>query len=531
MTGKGCILVVDDTAASLLMLTEILTAEGYDVHPADTGELALVAVANAKPELIVLDIRMPGMNGFEICRRLKQETDTRDIPLMFISALSDTADRVTGLGLGAVDFLSKPFEKEELLARIRTHLELSRLRNRLEEMVAEQTASLKAANDQLRLELDERLHAERALRESEERFRSMADNAPAVIWTSGRDTRINFVNHYALTLTGRTSEELAGGGWNEILHPEDLEHKYAECASIVAAKRDYRVEYRARGADGQYRWMLESAMPRFLADGSFTGYIGIAVDISEMKRHQEQLLAAQKLESLGVMVSGIAHKFNNLIGSIIAEADLALSELSAGSPAHGSVERINAIAMRAADIVFVLTAYASARPDGALITLDVSSVVEETLQLIKATVSRNVEFSVALTRNLPAIRADLSQIRQLVMNLLTNACESLPNDQGSVCVNTSCTRIAPEDAAKGHVSLPARDYVRLCVTDSGCGIPVEALGKIFDPFFTTKFPGRGLGLAAVQGIVRSLGGRIAVASTPGRGSTFEVLFPSMAIAG
>jgi two-component system, cell cycle sensor histidine kinase and response regulator CckA len=187
--------------------------------------------------------------------------------------------------------------------------------------------------------------------------------------------------------------------------------------------------------------------------------------------------------------------------------------------------------MRAADIVYVLTAYANARPDGALVTLDISSVVEETVQLIKATVSRNIAFSVRLTRKLPAIRAEISQIRQVVMNLLTNACESLPNHQGSVCVNTSCIRITPEDAAKGHVSLPAGGYVQLCVTDSGCGIPVEARGKIFDPFFTTKFPGRGLGLAAVLGIVRSLGGTITVESTAGRGSTFEVLFPCMAGAG
>ena len=527
MTSKGIILAVDDAPGSLWLLTEILTAEGYDVRPADNGELALAAVTASKPELILLDIRMAGMDGFEVCRRLKEKSDTRDIPVMFISAVTDTRDRVAGLNVGAVDFLSKPFQKEELLARIRTHLELSRLRNRSEEMVAERTANLKASNEQLRLELTERVRAEQALRESEERFRTMADNAPVVIWTCGPDNKINFVNRYALTLTGRTLEELTGGYGEEVVHPEDLEHKLPKYVPMIAARRECRIEYRARAADGEYRWMLATVIPRFLADDSFAGYIGIAVDITDLKHNQEQLLATQKLESLGIMVSGIAHNFNNLVGAIIAEADLALSELPPDSPAHGNVEQINAIAMRAADIVYVLTAYASFGPAGEVMSLDFSSVVEEALQLVKATVSRNIAFSVTLDRKLPAIRADVSQIRQIVVNLLTNACESLPNQQGSVNVNTSCVHICADTAEKDLISLPAGDYVQLCVTDSGCGIPAEVQGKIFDPFFTKKFPGRGLGLAAVQGIVRSLGGIVTVQSTIERGSTFEVLLPAV----
>jgi C4-dicarboxylate-specific signal transduction histidine kinase len=272
--------------------------------------------------------------------------------------------------------------------------------------------------------------------------------------------------------------------------------------------------------------MLATMIPRVRADGCFTGYIGVAVDITDLKQNQQQLLAAQKLESLGVMVSGIAHNFNNLVGAIIAEADLALSELPPDSPALGNVERINAIAMRAADIVFVLMAYASAGSAGGAMPLDLASVVEETLQLVKATVSKNITFSTALDRKVPAIHADMSQIRQVVMNLLTNACESLPHQQGSVDVNTSSVHIGTETAEKHQISLPAGDYVQLRVADSGYGIPAEDQDKIFDPFFTTKFPGRGLGLAAVQGIVRSLGGSVAVRNAPGGGSIFEVLLPS-----
>ncbi len=310
----------------------------------------------------------------------------------------------------------------------------------------------------------------------------------------------------------------------EVVHPEDLAVKYTEDLSANAAGRELRTEYRVRRADGAYRWMFDTATPRILVDGSFAGYIGIVLDISDWKQHQQELLATQKLESLGVLVSGVAHNFNNIMGAIIAEADLALSELPEGST-RGNVERISATAIRAANLVNLLTAYSASGPSGALAPVSVSSVVEEILQLIKATVSRNITFSIDLARKLPSVRADLSQFRQVVLNLLTNACESLPNQAGSVSVSTSGVSMGAKELAANRLTLPPGKYVRLYIQDSGCGIPIELQSKIFDPFYTTKFLGRGLGLAAVQGIVRSLGGSITVESNPGRGSVFEVLLP------
>jgi PAS domain S-box-containing protein len=464
------------------------------------------------------------MNGFEVCRRLKARRESRDIPLMFISAITETEERVEGLRLGAVDFVSKPFRKEELLARIETHLELSRLRERLEQQVAERTAKLKAANEQLRAELAERIRAEQALRESEARFRNMADTASVCIWTSGPDTKLNFCNKYGLTFCGRTLEELVGYGWKEVVHPEDLEFKYPDYVPIIESHREYRVEYRIRRADGEYRWMLDSATPRFLANGDFAGYVGVMLDITDLKRNQEQYLAAQKLESLGVLVAGVAHNFNNQMGTILAEADLALSDLPPDSPAYGNVERINAVAIRASGVVALLMAYAGSGATGAPTPVSLSEVVAETVRLFKVTVPKKVEFSNNLAGNLPAVRADVSQIRQVVMNLLTNASESLRNQEGTIRLTTSCVHLEDAAAVDG-TGLPPGNYVRLEVTDTGCGIAEEALNKLFDPFYSTKLFGRGLGLAAVQGIVRSLRGAVKVRSTPGRGSTFEILLP------
>lgn len=151
--NKGLILAVDDTPASLKLLTDILKTEGYDVRSAINGELALHAAAIQPPELILLDISMPGMDGFEVCQRLKQQSQTRDVPVVFVSSMSETMEKLKGFELGAVDYVTKPFQREELLARVHTHLELHRLRHRLEEMVEERTESLKASEIKLRTSL------------------------------------------------------------------------------------------------------------------------------------------------------------------------------------------------------------------------------------------------------------------------------------------------------------------------------------------------------------------------------------------
>src|SRR4051794_23735880 len=157
------ILIVDDEPECRTLLATVLTAEGYEVRSADGGPLALMSLGVNRPDLILLDIRMPGMDGFEVCRRIKMNSDTREIPLMFLSASNELSERLQGFQLGAVDYVSKPFRREELLVRVRTHLELGRLRAHLEALVSERTAEL---------------------RESEERFRIMADAAPVMIWGS-----------------------------------------------------------------------------------------------------------------------------------------------------------------------------------------------------------------------------------------------------------------------------------------------------------------------------------------------------------
>lgn len=206
MTGKGTIMVVDDTHASLLLLTDLLTREGYTVQPADSGELALKSVRVSFPDLILLDIRMPGMDGFEVLEHLKSQEETNKIPVIFLSAVTEVEQRALGIRLGAVDFISKPFQREEMLARVKTHVELSQLRVRLEH----QTLDLKVTNEELQNEIMEHRKADLTLQESEIFNRMLVENIPEYILMYDKEGIILYANEGVRNLSGLTEEELYG---------------------------------------------------------------------------------------------------------------------------------------------------------------------------------------------------------------------------------------------------------------------------------------------------------------------------------
>ena len=373
-------------------------------------------------------------------------------------------------------------------------------------------------------DITERRQTEAALQESEKRFRNMADTAPAMIWVSGPDKLCNFFNQGWLNFTGSTLDEALGNGWSAKVHPDDRDPCRTAYSAAFDARRSYQKECRLRRADGEYRWVLTTGVPRFESNGAFAGFVGSCTDITEVKRSQEEALARQKLEGLGVLAGGIAHDFNNLLGGILATSELVLSELPVDSPAYGGVESIKKVADRAAEIVRQMMAYAG-QESTEFEPLDLSGLVKEMLQLLKISISKRAFLTVDLPENLPAIRANSAQIRRVVMNLILNASEALGEEEGVVSVALEHVRSAPGPFADLEPAPVRNDYVRLTVGDTGSGMTEEIRARIFDPFFTTKFTGRGMGLAAVQGIVRDHGGTINVVSVPGHGSRFEVMLP------
>jgi len=243
---------------------------------------------------------------------------------------------------------------------------------------------------------------------------------------------------------------------------------------------------------------------------------------------EAQVQHAQRLESLGVLAGGIAHDFNNLLASIMGYASLAAMDLPEDSRARRSVDQVLVAAKTAADLTQQMLAY-SGRGTFLLEPVHLTQLIESVIRLLESTISKKATLRLRLAHDLPSIQADASQIRQVVMNLITNAAESLSDRPGTVEVTTGVERAELGQLpaiSPGHV-LPAGDYVYLEVRDTGCGMDEETLGKIFDPFFTTKFTGRGLGLAAVLGIIRGHHGSIQVESKPNQGTVFRVIFPAI----
>jgi two-component system, cell cycle sensor histidine kinase and response regulator CckA len=246
----------------------------------------------------------------------------------------------------------------------------------------------------------------------------------------------------------------------------------------------------------------------------------------EHRKLEAQVQHAQRLESLGVLAGGIAHDFNNLLASIMGYASLAAMDLAENSRARQCIDQVLIAARSAADLTQQMLAY-SGRGTFVLEPLNLTQLIESVVRLLESTIPKKVDLRMRLASDLPCIYGDASQIRQVVMNVITNAAESLGDNPGTVEVVTRAAYWETGELQaieRGHV-LPAGEYVCLQVTDNGCGMEAETLNKIFDPFFTTKFTGRGLGLAAVLGIVRGHRGSIKVESGRGIGTTFQVLFP------
>jgi PAS domain S-box-containing protein len=373
------------------------------------------------------------------------------------------------------------------------------------------------------------------LRESETRYRILSelssDYSFAVRVRDDRSITWEWASSGLERITGFDREVLSGSGWFSLLAEEDRQDAFRQLDDILSG-RSREMEFRILDRHGEEHW-VHTVIESVANEGGETLMVGATRDVTQIRRAEEErrrfdlhMREVQRLESLGVLAGGIAHDFNNMLTVIRGNARLALTDLEAGGVPSERIERICQAADHATKLTEQMLTY-SGRGTMQRQPLDLSELVHDMLDLLRASASEKTRLDPDLGEGLPLVDGDVTQIRQVVLNLVTNASEALGAEGGSIRVRTGLVAVDGQYLADGFGTADAKagDYVCLEVSDTGQGITPEERMHIFEPFFSTKTSGQGLGLAAVLGIVTAHGGVIRIESTPGRGATFEVLLP------
>ncbi len=495
MSGELSLLMIEDSERDAELILMELERGGLkvDYERVETAEGMREALARRSFDLVLSDYRLPAFSGLMALEVFK--SSGLDIPFIIVSGTIGEETAVTALRAGANDFVVKG--------------RLARLIPAIERELRE--GAERAA----------RRSAERALRETEERYRQIVETANEGIAIVASEGNISFANRRMASLLCVPVEELLGRSLLEFVHPDSVASTRGlwERAAIST-----QVELRFRGRDGSDSWALVDSTPTSAALGQEAGALLMVMDITQYKRVEEQLRHSQKMEAVGSLAGGVAHDFNNLLSVVLSYAGLALANLSPGDPLRGDMEEIKRAGERAADLTRQLLAF-SRRQFIAARPVELNQVLAGMEKMLRRLLGEDIQLSLLPAPSLAKAFADPGQVEQIVMNLVVNARDAMP-DGGQVTIETSNCEL-DEDYASAHHGVTAGRYVMLAVSDTGTGMDAATRQRIFEPFFTTKEKGKGtgLGLSTVFGIVKQSGGHVSVYSEVGRGSTFRVYLP------
>ncbi len=694
-------LAIDDNADNLITIKALLL-EAFPkstIFTATSGEEGLSLARISDPDVILLDILMPGLDGFAVCEALKNDAAHRDIPIVFVTALkSDKNQRIRALEVGAEGFLNKPIDECELAALMKAMIKLKQSqrlqfneRERLEYIIQERTKELceelearikdqahiirnkerlesltkilqyneaknlqdfldyalnqalillesvfgyiyfydeetqeftlnswsrgvmnecaikdqktlyqlkntglwgeavrqrKAIVDnnfaaphslkkgyptghvalcrfmtipvffekkivavagvanketdyddsdalQLTLLMDavwkttERIQAETKLRESELKYRTLADTGQALIWTSDTSKKCTYFNAPWLSFTGKSLEQELGDGWVQGIHPNDLQRCLDHYCANFDKREHFSMEYRLKNALGEYRWIQDKGTPRYDSQGTFLGYIGHCLDVTEMYAIQIRLRQSEKMEAIGQLAGGIAHDFNNILAGILGYTDMSLDIAETDSRLHKNLQKIFQASMRAKNLVHQILMF-SRQSNPQKIALALRPLVVEVLELLSASIPSSVRIESSLNDDISPILGDANALHETILNLATNAVYAM-QQKGVLTIKLNLGEITTPTYGRSGL-LSSGVYNILEVSDTGCGMDSATLAKIFNPFFTTKpvGEGTGMGLSVVHGIVKSHGGDIQIDSVPHKGTTFRIFLPVVA---
>jgi PAS domain S-box-containing protein len=502
------VLIVDDDPRTLLAMEALLSGPGRHTVTAASGQEALRRLLRQDFSVILMDVRMPDMDGFETADLIRQNERLRHVPIIFLSAIDTLeADVYRGAAKGAVDYLFKPVVPEVLKAKVSVFVDLFHI------------------NERLKL---------KAIQQSEERFRllveSMQDYAIFMLDPEGRVTSWNIG---AERIEGFQHEEIIGEPFARFYTTEDQAQGFPEQALRYAATngRSEQEGWRVR-KDGARFWANTVVSALLDERKNLVGFSVVTRDLTEKKRVEEvlresesklrrqaqeleqQLIASGRLVSLGVITASMAHEFNNPLGIVMGFTQQLLSEFEPNTPNHQALKIIDEETKRCQRIIQELLQYS--RPKNAdLCPTDVKQAIDKTMNMVANRLyKQKIETRAMIADDLPLIPADPQQLEQVLINLFLNAIDAMPKGG----------KLDVEAALK-----PTRENtpsVVITVIDSGSGIDQEDLAKIFQPFFSAKNgKGIGLGLPISERIIKNHGGTIAVESMPGKGTTFRIHLP------
>ncbi|GIV05625.1 MAG: hypothetical protein KatS3mg016_1200 [Fimbriimonadales bacterium] len=361
--------------------------------------------------------------------------------------------------------------------------------------------------------------AEEVTASSEQRLRLILSQLPAIMWTVDRDLRFTSSLGAGLAALGLKENELVGVSLMDYFQTQDLEfppiHQHRRALQGESAEFDFQWGKRL------YQVRLE---PLRSMDGGIDGVLGLAVDVTEIQRLQEQVEQATRMESIGRLAGGIAHDFNNVLAAINGFAELALMQLSEDHPARANLQHILEAVERSSQLVYQLLAFARRRVVAPQ-AMSVNTHLQQLMPFLQRVLGEDVELQCLLDAQTGNVRADPVQIEQVLINLVSNARQAMPNG-GKLIIETQNVAL-DADYVEQHWGVQPGDYVLISVTDTGVGIAPEHLPHIFEPFYSTRIAGggTGLGLATVHGIVNQARGHIWVYSEPGKGTTFKIYLP------
>lgn len=523
------VLIVEDNEDDRRLLKINIQHQGCTVLEASDGKEALEKAINEKPELIISDILMPKMDGFELLWSLKQNEQTKNIPFIFYSAIyTGEKDKKLAMALGAEAFIEKPQEPEELYKKISEVVEECKLKKvsnlpNMELLVKEQDF-LKAYSQIVALKLDEKIKELFELNKKYSKlyneFKALLDSMPDLICLLDSDLKIVWVNRRFETNFNKKAEEIIGKHCYSFFLNRDI-----PCSNCPAKKvflRGEVISTENKSQDGKI-WEIR-AVPIKDDKGKVVNVIEIARDITEEKKTQEQLIHAQRMEDIGILAGGIAHDFRNMLTPIIGFAQLIKISVDKSSPLYNYAENIILAGEKASSLAQGLLAFSRKQ------ILDIKPVIIDNLihdfsKIISRIIGEEIELKLNLNSGKHLVMADITQIQQVLMNLVTNARDAMPKG-GILTISTELIDI-DENFIKLHGFGSIGKYILISVSDTGVGMDETTKSKIFEPFFTTKPVGKGtgLGLSIVYGIVKQHNGYINVYSEVGIGTTFRIYLP------